>query len=96
MDDKYGSENAKPHSKDMVKTRPYINTGGIKFKGKLKRPNHIIINIKLQNWDRLTPGNGENKQKVLWDKTFNRSGIINFLVTMGMLRYSQIESMTSS
>ena len=30
----YGSENAKPHSKDMVKTRPYINTGGIKFKGK--------------------------------------------------------------
>jgi hypothetical protein len=31
----YGSENAKPHSKDMVKTRPYINTGGIKFKGKL-------------------------------------------------------------
>ena len=51
----------KPHSKDMVKTRPYINTGGIKFKKKLKRPSHIIINIKLQSWDRLTPGDGGNK-----------------------------------
>ena len=30
------------------------------------------------------------------NKTLNRSGIINFLVTMGMLRYSQIESVTSS
>ena len=45
----------------MGKTRPYINTGGIKFKGKLKRTSHIIINIKLQNWERLTPRNGGNK-----------------------------------
>ncbi len=38
----YGSENAKPHSKDMVKIRPYINTRGIKFKWELKRASHII------------------------------------------------------
>ena len=46
---RYRLENDKLHFGGTGKIRPYINTGGIKFRERLNPPNRIIIHIKLQN-----------------------------------------------